>query len=327
MSNKNSFRLVNKLTGARVMFLTFLFLGTFLLSCSKNEPDEISNIVEEHSEEHIEDSDNKSYFHGNIPDDMMDDYDLWNKDIHYDHGILGKNNKYIFFYTCVDNKLIIKGFDTESKKKVFYCDNINLDTDVTLKLPYGAIRQFKRKGYIVTNVHNVGDTYTFFLHLTNGLFKNGVCYFNIINKENCFQCKGYDKMKSWYNNSFILHSQYGNKYICFSFDGKKEFELPADNFYDCGSFRKYWPVNMNEGVFFNYSYNSIKRMNIKTREKLWESEKILSDLPKDIRRDETTFKPIDDSFISLAFKYTFYDGTKGERKYKVDIKSGKLTLL
>lgn len=44
-------------------------------------------------------------------------------------------------------------------------------------------------------------------------------------------------------------------YICFSFDGKKEFEFPADNFYDCGHFRKYWPINMNEEVFFDYIYS------------------------------------------------------------------------
>ncbi|WP_321282255.1 hypothetical protein [Marinifilum fragile] len=269
---------------------------------------------------------------------LLAEYNLFNTSVKYESFVIGSDTNTIYFNGRIKDKLIIKGFDKKDKSIFFSNEYIQLDTIVHIDEDYGKTTTYTIDDFSIRSVHEFENSYAFVLW--------GMIPYNDFQQKHAISSDLYtisnqqikriqsftrpqteyffNKITPWFEDSFmVLWSTDFNpqikKYICYTMDGIKHYEISKDNLDDY-----YTPISLEECISF---VDGFQRKNIPTNKIIWETNNPLSDLPSDIRKDEVVFSQPKDGYVNCNIKYTQKDGTKGERTYKVNIASGNFTLI
>lgn len=227
-------------------------------------------------------------------------------------------------------RLWLGTYNYQKKEKIFeWTDTKELPQTVQVHLGYGEYKKVDVKNLYATfaNSESVFFISTFLHPYINGrgfhyvikstIFKDGLLvgsYKELLPND----------ATQWYNNSILVSFRnliehkteyrmiYDTVNLNFLFTISDKIRLPKD----------IYTVNTEEIINFSPKTNTIiKRVNVKEGQEVWaiEGEKI----PSDSKIDSTVLKKSGDIW-TFTVKYTLYNGIKKEKKYTVNIKTGKI---
>lgn len=284
--------------------LLLVALSTGLYSCGKDDLDrEPQDQISDGTL--FNDSDKKFA-------EYMDDY----SDIKCRFALAGEGSMLL---TGIKNKhLWFSEFDTITKKlKSTWLDIEETDTIQQVYIGYGEYKEMKIE---LVTLHyykktKTGDIVTFGLSgLSQTIFtSNGKCKRTPLGANGSMVTT---HIVDWYDESVFI----GN--CCYSSEGdtlyiaKKEPDLIQGKYIDAEL------ISYEEGLKF--SGNSISKYNYKEAKSIWSTNIVPPfEVPSDAKRNYTV---IDNSTNIWKYKVdvTFYDGTKKEYTFKINIETGKL---
>lgn len=225
------------------------------------------------------------------------------------HHVNEKENdrKQTNFTGLKNNHLWIASFDTETKQKFFeWIDTREFEKTFRIDLGYGEYEERH-----ITWI-NVPQTYSYENSFVAEVYipEKGTIYIlkTPTTTKEITPKKSLGILIEWYKDSFFIND------TCYSFDGNIRY---TTSIYPTG-----FPISYEEGI--KESTTSITRYNYKERKNIWNTSiKPPFDIPSDAR---STITLLDNSTNIWKYRvnYTFYDGTKKEHTFSINIDNGEI---
>lgn len=283
------------------------------------------------------DDDNEMDLMPNTPlDEMAEEYGLFHSGIKIEGVDLGIDTTKVFFNGRQDKKLWIGCYDRITKAEMFHwLESTILDTIVSVDDGYGNQSQHYIDEFQLRSAYKKGDNYAFILWGQSNAEQRIITsdlYFVSNQKSTKERTYIYSSINNffwnfspWYENSIIVELSMDKNFrqsAIYNLSGDKLFESQT------GIMNDYKAVGIEDFICFSGGVNGIfYRENCKTNTIVWDSEKPLGDLPGDIKIDRIELTQEDDEFVMFVFDYTLSSGEKKQRKGKVDIELGIISIL
>ncbi|HBJ81223.1 hypothetical protein [Pseudothermotoga sp.] len=269
-------------------------------------------------------------------DDIIHQYIPIEENDIYHRFTEGIDTSYIYIWGFIDNKLSIKEFDKQSKQNTWNWiskRNINIGEEVIINKGYGETETYKIDEIIASKIFKDKNNYIIvedeyserfmlnsFIHFIPNNNEVAMLEYKRSNSEPFYP----PNIVKWYNESVLLINP--EKYVqCLNYSGKIISDIGnIDGFNSSAS--NYLAINYEEVIQFDngcFIRKNIKKDGVTA----WVSEKVLKDLPSNIRIDRITYEVIDMNFTKCTFNYTTYEGDKKVIAFKINNNSGELVQL
>lgn len=219
-------------------------------------------------------------------------------------------NSQVKFSGLKNNHLWIASFDRNTKQKLTeWTDTKKFERAFIINLGYGEYKEVNISSIRLTQTYSYESNFVAIINIEH---KGTIYIFNTPNDTKELTDKEigaqYDFIQGWYKDSFFI----GN--TCYSFDGSVRYIANR-----CPSGI---PVSYEETI--NAGATSIKRYNCKVEKDIWRTSITPPfEVPSDARKVITL---LDNSTKTWKYRanYTFYDGTKKEYTFSINIDNGKI---
>lgn len=223
------------------------------------------------------------------------------------------DRKYANFCGVKNNRLWMASFDIKTKKKLMeWMDTKEFEIVQRIDLGYGEYKEIVVSFICIVNTLICNDSFVSQLLIDKtdkrellNIFKTPTSF-----KEVKEEVQGSRLMlfKHWHQDSYFANN------ICYSFDGSIRYVSKHSP--------NGLPISYEEGI--EESTTSITRYNYKEGEIIWNTSITPPfDIPSDAR---STITLLDNSTNIWKYKvdYTFYDGTKKEHTFSINIDNGEI---
>lgn len=228
----------------------------------------------------------------------------------------GENDEYAYFSGLKNNRLWLASFDTETKQKqVEWTDTEECNRERKLDLGYGEYENVTLS-YIIPIYYTSNNNFVVILDYrfgnsgNNDALREHYAIFKYNSSTKKINLGKYNNSNKGYKDSFFI----GN--CCYTQTGDTIYVAPK--FYNVTRLM----VSYEEGI--EESTASITRYNYKEGEIIWNTSiKPPFEVPSDAR---STITLLDNSTNIWKYRvdYTFYDGTKKEHTFSINIDNGEI---
>lgn len=300
----------------------FILLLSMFYSCDKTEENNIELLT------------------GNSYEKYLTEYGLSDYSEEFECVKYNSDSTFILFISKDSGNMYIRTYETINKTNVIYMKKV-LDTLISINEGYGVISSHKIMSFFVKSFYQYKDTCSFILwgfdYLNYEEYFNDPVYSDLYFVSN-FDCKYkrtiaypsssyvYSTLSGWYKNSFIVNSKFAwaiDDPSYYTNTKKVGYTLNGDSIFDLSSFNYKHDFVVDYYHYINYSNRIFRCINTINNSILWETNEVLSSLPKNARIE---WKIVDsnDEYIRCEFSYILYDGTKGNNTYKLFLKTGTI---
>lgn len=284
--------------------ILLLFLSIFVVGCGKNDFEPEDNYI----------SEKKSITTDSIFSIYISNY----KDIEYKFASINQNDtNWINLSGLRNSHLWLCIYNKNTKNKVLEWE----DTDITKKeqkeyLGYGNYRDFTIEHIYVIPflIHNEGFIGQIYLTDLSSYHSNNYILFYNQNKVKKIPIDMASRIKNWYKESIIIEN------CCYTYKGDTIYTLKRT----IGSTYT-TPLSYEEGI--SISNMNIIRDNFRTLETVW-STKITSSFGEP-SNSKYTYELLENTTNLWKYKVyiTYYDGTKKDLTFTINIENGKIEYL
>ena len=222
---------------------------------------------------------------------------------------------YANFCGVKNNRLWMASFDIKTKKKLMeWMDTKEFEIVQRIDLGYGEYEEIVVSYINILNTLIYNDSFVTQLsigkHGNSSFNEEHFCFFKTPTSFKEVKDEGniFTSLKHWHQDSYFANN------ICYSFDGSIRYVSKHSP--------NGLPISYEEGI--EESTTSITRYNYKEGEIIWNTSITPPfDSPSDAR---STITLLDNSTNIWKYKvdYTFYDGTKKEHTFSINIDNGEI---